>query len=497
MRRRVGRMRRRMGRMRRVVRQVVRQEGVVGRIMRRVMRGMGGMGGMGGSNPFAGMNIFTPDTVNKIKADPALAPFLDDPSFVEKLNSVIANPANMEKYMKDEPRLMQVFVALMKDSLKGMGIGDPTAKAEPPKAEPKVEPKAEPKAEPPKAEPKAEPPKAEPEAPKHSEPEPMDIDIDKQKAEAAKALGNAAYSKKDFEKAIEHYSEAINYNKTNIVYYLNRAAVYLTKGDYEKCEAECDLAVEIGRTYKCDFTQIGKAFHRKGKALIKQKKYTEACAVLQKSLSEKRSADVLKDYQLAEKLKKKQDMEDYFDTDKSLEAKSRGNEFFQKHQFPDAVKEYTEAIKRNPKDAALYSNRAAAYTKLMAYTEALKDCDKCVEIDPKFIKGYSRRATVHFMMKDYHKAISAYENAMKIDPNHPDVIKGYSQTLQKIQETRGDKDRTDRALHDPEIQELLREDQVQSLLQLLKNDPAAAQRAIQTNPELNRKFRVLMNAGLV
>jgi stress-induced-phosphoprotein 1 len=62
------------------------------------------------------------------------------------------------------------------------------------------------------------------------------------------------------------------------------------------------------------------------------------------------------------------------------ELKSKGNVALQNDKTEEAIEHYSEAIKLDPKNHILFSNRSAAYTKAGKYKEALEDSEKTIEL---------------------------------------------------------------------------------------------------------------------
>lgn len=155
-------------------------------------------------------------------------------------------------------------------------------------------------------------------------------------------------------------------------------------------------------------------------------------------------------------MKAKKEATEYLDDGKSDEHKDKGNEFFKAGDFPNALKEFEEALKRNPTNIAVYSNRSATYAKLLDPVRALSDADYCVKLDDKFLKGWVRKAQAHHLSKEYHKALDAWQKALAMEPESAECKAGYAKTMQTIQTTShassgNDQERMEHAMADPDI----------------------------------------------
>jgi stress-induced-phosphoprotein 1 len=83
-----------------------------------------------------------------------------------------------------------------------------------------------------------------------------------------------------------------------------------------------------------------------------------------------------------------------FDPKLEDEEWEKGNEFFKQQQYLEAISHYFKALRRNPKDARIYSNRVSCYTNPWGLLEGIKDANKWIELDPSFTKGYSRKVVI-------------------------------------------------------------------------------------------------------
>ncbi|KAF8109856.1 LOW QUALITY PROTEIN: hypothetical protein N665_0090s0038 [Sinapis alba] len=385
-------------------------------------------------NPF-GDAFKGPEMWAKLTADPSTRGFLKQSDFVnmmQEIHEIQRNPSNLNLYLKDQ-RVMQSLGVLLNVQIRTQAGDEAEAMEEDEMIvnEPKVDKKREPEPEPEVAEEKER----------------------KEKALKEKEMGNAAYKKKDFETAIKHYCtlHTMEIDDEYISYITNRAAVHLEMGKYDECIKDCDKAVERGRELRSDYKMVAKALTRKGTALGKMAKvsidYEPVIEIFQKALTEHR------------------------------------NEFLKEQKYLDAVKHYTKAIKRNPKDPRAYSYRAACYTKLGAMPEGLKDAEKCIELDPTFSKGYSRKGAVQFFMKEYHNAMETCVQQIN-KANRGDL------TPEEL------KERQAKGMQDPEIQNTLTDPVMRQVLSDLQENPAAAQKHMQ-NPMIMNKMQKLISSGMV
>uniref|UniRef100_A0A5B6YNF5 Putative Heat shock protein STI n=1 Tax=Davidia involucrata TaxID=16924 RepID=A0A5B6YNF5_DAVIN len=432
----------------------------------------------------------------KLTADPMTRSYLEQPDFVKMMQDIQKNPSNLNLFLKDQ-RVMQALGVLLNVKLRtptseDMEVQDKQRSPErkrPAEAEPVKEKEPEP------------------------EPEPMEVSEEREarerkaQAQKEKEAGNAAYKKKDFETAIQHYTKAIELDDEDISFLTNRAAVYLEMGKYDECLKDCDKAVERGRELRSDFKMIARALTRKGTALVKMAKcskdYEHAIETFQKALMEHRNPDTLKKLNDAEKAKKELEQQEYFDPNLADEEREKGNECFKEQKYPEAVKHYTESLRRNPKDPRAYSNRAACFTKLGALPEGLKDAEKCIELDPTFAKGYSRKGAVQCLMKEYDKALETYQEGLKHDPHNQELLDGVRRCVEQINKaSRGDispdelKERQAKAMQDPEIQNILSDPVMRQVLIDFQENPKAAQEHTK-NPLVMNKIQKLVSAGIV
>lgn len=422
-------------------------------------------GGLGG--------LFGPQMLTKLATHPKFGPKLADPAFQQKLAMMQSNP----NAMLQDPEMMEVLQAVL---MSGQDGGDAGASPfAPPSSAPAPSPAPAP-------------------APKLSPEEQAEADL-KKNALAAKEKGNALYKEKKFDEAIAAYDEAVAIDPKNILFLSNKAAVYVEMGQTDKAIEICEEALEIGKKVMAPYEDKAKLLQRIASAHIKKGDPGTAIEWYTKSQLENYDKAIERKIKNLELEKRKADKEAYINPALGLEAKERGNTCFREGKFPDAIKEYEEAIKRDPTNAPFRNNLAAAYLKMGLFNDAKREVEKSLDIDKTYVKAWAKKGDIEVFMKEYHKAMESYKCGLQLEPDNRLCRDGLNTVTMKINTSQSAEDQQQRQAHamaDPEIQSILQDPSVRQTLQDMQENPAYGQQAM-NDPTIRAKIEKLVAAGVL
>ncbi|KAG9451930.1 hypothetical protein H6P81_004834 [Aristolochia fimbriata] len=120
--------------------------------------------------------------------------------------------------------------------------------------------------------------------------------------------------------------------------------------------------------------------------------------------------------------------------DAGVSLKDQGNEFFKAGNYLKAAAVYTQAIKKDPSNPTLYSNRSAAFLHLVKLNKALADAEMTITLNPQWEKGYFRKGCVLEAMERYDDAITAFQIALQHNPQSTEVSRKIKRLTQLAKE---------------------------------------------------------------
>jgi stress-induced-phosphoprotein 1 len=433
-----------------------------------------------------GMGLFGPEMMQQMAMDPRLRPYLNDESIMAKIKLAQNNPSMLQSIMQD-PQMMEMLTIMM-----GKDGDDDDAAASAPTPSAAKKQAAKPVEEPMEVE----------EDWSNLSPEERKKKETQKAAKDKKEEGNTLYKAKKFEEALAAYDEAIAIDPTTMTYHSNKAAVYFAEKKYDECIATCLEAVEVGNKNRAPFEDRAKAYTRAAKAYQKKKDLTNAIEMCNKAQMEAFDKDTQRLLKTMELEKRKGDAQSYLSDEKAEEAKQRGNDFFREKAFGEAVKEYEEAVKRAPKNAAIRNNLSAALCKIMDFSGAQRQVEVALDIDPSYLKAWARKGDIEMVMKEHHKAMESYKKGLELDSTNVSCREGYQKCVTAINYGRKnmtEDEKKEQAAHgmaDPQIQAILQDPVIQQVLKDFGENQNAAQQAMK-DPSVRNKINKLIAAGII
>ncbi|GLG95870.1 hypothetical protein R5R35_007893 [Gryllus longicercus] len=115
------------------------------------------------------------------------------------------------------------------------------------------------------------------------------------------------------------------------------------------------------------------------------------------------------------------------------ELKEKGNACVRGQNYAESILHYTEAIKLDPQNFSLYSNRSLAFLKMQQFYLAMEDAKQTIRLKPDWAKGHFRKAEVEFQTFQFSDALLSYGRALQLQPEDPGLIEALRRASRESQ----------------------------------------------------------------
>lgn len=112
--------------------------------------------------------------------------------------------------------------------------------------------------------------------------------------------------------------------------------------------------------------------------------------------------------------------------------KKQADENASKGENEAAVANYGKAIELNPKNPAIYLNRALVQIKLKNFESAISDYDKVIELNPGELTAYANRANSFEKLGKVENAVTDYKKILELDDKNESALNN----LKRIEDDR-------------------------------------------------------------
>lgn len=196
--------------------------------------------------------------------------------------------------------------------------------------------------------------------------------------------GSANASKREYDRAIEDYSEAIRLSPGTSYNYRERGKAYYSKRDYDHAIQDFSEAIRLDPSDRS-------AYYNRGLAYLNKNDPDSAI---------RDSSEVIR-----------------LNPNDASAYNNRGSAYDVKNDYDRAIQDFNQAIRLNPNVASTYNNRGNAFEHKEDPDRAIQDFDEAIHLHPNYTTAYYDRGLAYYDKGDYARAIKDYNDAIRLEPN--------------------------------------------------------------------------------